>query len=110
MNRSKQKGTAAETAVARFLQKWWPSVERRTLTGSADKGDIAGLTGVVVEVKNQKTINLAAWCDELTAEMINANCPVGFLVVKRRGTTDPAQWYWVTDGNTAVKLLREWGA
>ena len=51
MSRSKAKGTAAETAVVRFLRAvGFTQAERRTLGGTQDRGDIAGVPGVVIEV------------------------------------------------------------
>ena len=113
MNRSKQKGTAAESSVVAYLRGTiWPHAERRTLSGQYDKGDISPGNGspVVIEVKNHRTINLAEWLDELRDEMANAGAEVGFLVVKRRGKANAADWYWICSGPVAVELLREWGA
>ena len=109
MSAARRKGTAAETAVVQFLRRWWPHTERRALNGQHDRGDIAGLPGVVLEVKAAKTITLAAWTDELTTEIANDNADIGWLVIKRRGTTNPANWYWITTGTVAVQLMKEAG-
>ncbi len=106
-NKSKQKGTAWETAVVRWLGQWFPHVERRTLTGSADKGDIAGIVGVVIECKNAAAIDLAKWSRELDAEIHNANADLGFLIIKRRGTTSPGDAYVLTTAASMVKILTE---
>lgn len=93
-NRRKQKGTAAETAVVGYLrQRGWIHAERRTLSGAHDKGDIAGVVGVCLEVKNCKTIDLAGWLDEALVEQLNAAASVGAVIAKKRGTTNPADWY-----------------
>ncbi|KUJ70784.1 hypothetical protein ACZ90_00240 [Streptomyces albus subsp. albus] len=81
--RSKAKGTAAEREVVRYLQTWWPAAERRALSGNKDKGDVAGLPGVVVEVKAAQTQLLAAWKRETETERINAAAESCVLVVKR---------------------------
>ena len=48
MNTSRRKGTAWESALVDYLiGKGWPHAERRALNGCNDKGDIAGLPGVV---------------------------------------------------------------
>ena len=108
MSASKQKGTAAETAVVRYLQaNGFPYSERRTLAGVNDKGDIAGLPGVVLEVKNCKRMELAGWLDELEVEMKNAGAYIGAVVHKRRGTTDPGQWFATLPFSVLVDLLRE---
>jgi len=107
---SRAKGTAAETAVVRFLRDLaWPHAERRALHGNADQGDIAGIPGVVCEVKAAKTITLAAWLDELDAEIVNAHADTGVLVVKRKGTTDVSRWYAVMPFGRWCVLLNEAG-
>lgn len=93
-NRSKAKGTAAETAVVGYLrQRGWIHAERRALAGNVDRGDIAGVVGVTLEVKNCKTIDLAGWLREALVEQANNGDPVGAVIAKRRGTTNPADWY-----------------
>lgn len=95
-NRSKQKGTSWETAVVRWLNdNGHPRAERRTLNGSQDRGDVSGIDDVVIECKNAKAITLAAWVDELAAEMSNAHAGYGAVVIKRRGTTNPGDAYAV---------------
>lgn len=81
--KSKRTGTAAETAVVRYLQQWWPAAERRALSGSKDKGDVAGIPGVVIEVKAAQRQELTAWRRETLAEMENADADLCMLVVKR---------------------------
>ena len=89
--RPKDIGTAAETAVVRFLRdNGFPLAERRALHGSTDRGDITGTPGLVWEVKGgdaAKTASdnqIAAWLDETEIERANANAAYGFLVVARR--------------------------
>jgi Holliday junction resolvase len=81
--KSKAKGTTAEREVVRYLQNWWPAAERRALSGNKDKGDVAGIPGVVVEVKAAKTLQLAAWQRETLVERENAGVDLCVLVVKR---------------------------
>tara|TARA_Y100000401_G_scaffold62156_1_gene49358 strand:- start:3147 stop:3485 length:339 start_codon:yes stop_codon:yes gene_type:complete len=87
-NRAKQKGTQFETAVARFLSEetgaW---VERRALSGTADKGDLIGdgaLADWCLEVKNHKAIDLASFVDQAEAEARNAGSKWFAAIVKRR--------------------------
>ncbi len=65
----KAKGTAAETAVVKYLKGTWDGVERRALAGSADKGDISGIPNVCIEVKDHKKMVLSGWIKELDEEM-----------------------------------------
>lgn len=109
-NPSKQKGTAAETAVVRYLnEQGWPEVERRTLSGSNDKGDIAGLRRLVVEVKACKAMDLSGWLHEVRREVLAAGADFGVIWHKRRGKTHPTDWYVTMRGGDFVQLLKEAG-
>ncbi|MEU6647708.1 hypothetical protein ABZ863_35025 [Saccharomonospora sp. NPDC046836] len=108
MSRSKSKGTAAETAVVRFLRAvGFAQAERRTLSGAQDRGDIAGLPGVVIEVKNCQRQELGAWVAEAELERDNDGASLGVVWHKRRGTTDPGAWFVTMSGDQFAALLRE---
>jgi hypothetical protein len=109
MSKSKQKGTLAETAVAEYLKKTWPAVERRTLGGSNDKGDIAGVENCVVEVKNQRTYKISEWLKETEIERRNAGTDYGVLVVKPNGVgvSRTQEWWAIVSLETITKLLKE---
>lgn len=110
MSKQRAKGTAAETAVVRYLQDHgFPCAERRALHGVNDKGDVTGIGPIVLEVKNHKTMDLAGWIRELEAEMANADTDLGSVVIKKRGTTDPGNWYALLPFGIFVELLREAG-
>ena len=91
-NKSKEKGTAAETAVVRVLRTHgFPHAERRTLKGIYDQGDITGCIGLCFEVKggdaakNASDNQITAWLAETETERVNAGADIGILVVQRRG-------------------------
>lgn len=110
MSKQRAKGTAAETAVVRYLREHgFPYAERRALHGTSDKGDITGCGPVVFEVKNHKTIDLAGWLKELDVEMQNADVNYGAVIAKKRGTTDPGEWYAVMPLYRLIDLLKEAG-
>jgi hypothetical protein len=110
MSRERAKGTAAETAVVRFLQgHGFPYAERRALHGTADRGDITGIGPVVLEVKNCARLELSTWLHELEREIVNASASTGAVVAKRRGKTDPAGWYAILPFGDLVELLLEAG-
>lgn len=110
MNRSKQKGTAAETAVVRYLHtRGWLHAERRALSGSQDRGDVAGIPGVVIEVKNCKRDELGAWVDEAEQERANDGAVHSAVWHKRRGTTDPGAWFVTMTGEQYADLLIDAG-
>jgi hypothetical protein len=87
VNRPKAKGTSAETAVVEYLRiNGWPRAERRALTGSLDKGDIANVWGLAIEVKYANAgMKVGPWLVETGVERINAGADHGILVVKPRG-------------------------
>lgn len=109
MSRSKQKGTAWETAVVRYLAEYSPTVERRALHGGRDLGDVTGIAGVVIECKNEKTLALASYVDEAIAEGDNANADVAVAWIHRRGKASPADGYVVMNGTQFVSLLIDAG-
>lgn len=110
MSKSKQKGTAFETAVVRYLNDHgFPYAERAPLAGNKDRGDITGTPGLVWECKNAREIRLAEWSDETFVEMVNAAADYGILVIKRPRHGDPADSYGVLPLSDLVKLLKEAG-
>ncbi len=110
MSRSRAKGTAWETRLVEYLRdQGWPHAERRAMQGSRDRGDIAGVVGVVIEAKSCRAVDLAGWLDETTVEQANAGANVGAVWVKRRGRTNPGAGYVVMAGATFTTLLREAG-
>jgi hypothetical protein len=111
-NPSKQKGTAAETAVVGYLRsRGWLHAERRAHHGNTDKGDLTGIPGVCVEIKDHKVSSQSfpAYIDEAEAEKRNANAEVGVAWVKRRGTTDPGRWIVAMTGEQFTDLLKAAG-
>jgi Holliday junction resolvase len=110
MSKSKQKGTAAETAVVRYLQEHgFPYAERRALHGNLDKGDITGCGPIVFEVKDHAKITIPAWLKELEEEVANAKAEAGAVVAKKRGTLKVGEWYAIMPVSALVKLLKEAG-
>ncbi len=106
MSKSKQKGTAAETAVVKWLQcNGYPDVERRALGGVLDKGDIAGLRSMVLEVKDHARMDLAGWIGEAEQERVNAGASHCAVVHKRRGKGNPNDWYVTLSGEQLLRFL-----
>lgn len=99
----KRKGSAAELAVAKWLRKLgWVHAERSRAGWTDDRGDIDGMPGVCIEVKNEKRIDLPGYLRELEVEMKNAMAWTGTVIVKRRGSTNVDDWY-------AVMPAKVWG-
>lgn len=104
----KQKGTEWESAIRDYLQRHgWPTVERLPLTGSRDRGDLAGIPGLVVEAKAARTLELGSWLNEAEHERVNARAEVGVVWAKRLGRAGAGEGFVVMTGDTFVKLLRK---
>jgi hypothetical protein len=102
----KRKGSSAELAVAKWLNRLgWTQAERSRAGWTDDRGDIDGIPGVCIEVKNEKRIDLPGYLRELEVEMKNAKAWAGAVIVKRRGSTDPADWYAVMPAQKWAELL-----
>lgn len=107
---SKRKGSAFELEIVKaFIAAGWQWAERRLAGNQYDTGDITGIPGVVIECKNQKTLKLAEWVDELVVEMRNARTHIGAVVHKRKGTTDPLDYYVTMRVRDWMALLKEAG-
>lgn len=110
MSSSKKRGTAWETAVCRLLAvEGFPHVERRALNGTQDRGDVAGIPGVVIEAKNCRQTQLAAWVDEAAIEQANDGADYSAVWHHRRGKASPADGFVTMTGATFVRLLRAAG-
>ena len=99
----KRKGSAAELAVAKWLRKLgWSHAERSRAGFQDDRGDIDGMPGVCIEVKNEKKIDIPGYLRELEVEIANAQAWTGTVIVKRRGSMNVDDWY-------AVMPAKIWG-
>jgi len=108
VNKSKIKGTAAESAVVSFLRtRGFPHAERLALQGALDRGDITGIPGICVEVKNESEYTLAGWLKELRAEVENSKADFGFVAAKPKavGFTRVGQWYAIMNHGSWRTLL-----
>lgn len=87
VNKPKNKGTAAESALAVYLQlSGFPYAERRSLQGALDKGDITGTPGLCWEMKVADAgFQLSGWLRETETERVNSRSEWGILVCKPKG-------------------------
>ncbi len=83
----KAKGSAFERDVVAYLRgNGFPYAERAYGAGrSQDVGDIDGIPGWTIEVKNHRRLELAGWMDEAEAESTNGRQRFWAVVAKRRG-------------------------
>jgi hypothetical protein len=111
LSKSKQKGTLAETAVVELLKEVWPMAERRALSGINDKGDIAGIPKIVIEVKNQKSYKIPEWLNETKVEKANSDADLGVLVIKPNGVgvSRVSDWWAVLPLRDLISLLQKAG-
>jgi hypothetical protein len=102
----KRKGSAAELAVAKWLRKLgWIHAERSRAGWTDDRGDIDGMPGVCIEVKNEKKIDIPGYLRELEVEMENAKAWTGTVIIKRRGSMNVDDWYAVMPAKIWAELL-----
>ena len=104
-------GTAAESAVCRYLAaNGFPHAERRSLKGTFDQGDVTGTPGICWEVKGgaaAKTASdglIATWLDETDLERVNARADIGVLVVQRAGIgpANAGRWWAVVNSTDFI--------
>jgi hypothetical protein len=101
-----KKGPKFEADVVAWLQSHgFPYAERRVMGGNRDRGDVAGIPGVCLELKNCREWKLAGWIEEARAEAANAGCAVWAVVVKRPKMSDPGEAYVVTNLATFAHLI-----
>lgn len=107
VNRPKQIGTAAETAVLKIVKPYFPDAHRLVLAGKADQGDIRLNNRFILEVKGGKQaqqigdVQLAKWMTEANVEAVHASVDWGILVTQRAGVGAPNAhrwWAWLTVG------------
>lgn len=107
---SRRKGANAENEVVKYLRgNGFPYAERR-LTGSDDPyGDVTGIPGVVIEVKNHATLDLGTWVAQLEDELHHTKADVGAVIHKRKGRTNVGEWYATLPAAVLARLLVEAG-
>ncbi len=110
MSASRRKGTSWESAIVAYLRESGAvHAERRALNGAKDRGDVAGVPGVVIEAKSAARLDLAGWVGEANTERDNDGAELGVVWAKRRGKASAADGYVLMDGRTLVGLLRAAG-
>lgn len=98
---AKRAGASFERQIADFLAEVLDNdyIDRKPRGGSKDTGDIGGVKidghRLVLELKNCARMDLPGWTREAKQEAINDGALAGFVIHKRKGTTDPGK-QWVT--------------
>ena len=105
---AKRKGSQAERDVVAYLKaNGYPYADRRVAGATLDKGDISGVLGVTIEIKNHARLDLAGWLAELEVEMKNDNAWTGVVIHKRKGKGDVGQWYATMPARIWLELLKK---
>lgn len=106
---SVDKGYRANLAVVRYLNaNGFPhAVIRSKGLGGADIDELG--PGLEIEVKNRERWDLSGWLDQLAEAMAASDAEQGAVVVKRKGTTDVASWWFVQTMRIANRLHGEVG-
>ena len=107
VNRPREIGTAAETAVVKVLRDYFPTADRSPLRGGHDQGDIRGTGDFIWEVKagaqarGAKSLGEATagrvteWLRQTEVERVNARVRFGILVTVRGGVgPNNARRWW----------------
>lgn len=91
---NRRRGITYERAVVAYLRARGVPADRTPTGRHVDGGDVDGLPGWLVEVKNHARLDLAGWLD-LAATKAARSGRRPLLVVKRRGVADPGEHYAV---------------
>ncbi len=105
---AKAKGAGAERDFRDWVREnGFPYADRRLAGATLDKGDISGIPGVTIEIKNHAKMDLAGWVEELITEMNNDKAWTGAVVHKRKGKGNPADWYATMPVSVWIELLKK---
>jgi hypothetical protein len=101
-----EKGSYAETVVARALAPYGQEVHRPRTTSlrERDTGDVHGLP-MVVSVKNRQRMVLSEWVDELGHMVERSRWDTGVVVHKRSGRGQVNDWYVTTSFGLFLPLV-----
>jgi hypothetical protein len=106
-SKSKIKGSKAELDFVKWARQWFPYADRRLAGATLDKGDVSGINGVCIEIKNHAKLDLAGWLAELEVETKNSKSWTGVVIHKRKGKGNPADWYATMPASVWMELLRK---
>ena len=108
VNRSGIKGTKGETDRVNYLRaRGWHYATRIPKKGARDEGDIIldQAVPVMVESKETKSFTPSTFVAEMEAQITNAKAEFGFVIWKKRGTTDVGKYYALTTVEQIMGLV-----
>jgi Holliday junction resolvase len=106
-NPNKAKGSAAERAVADYLNVRGFEAERVPAGSNLDRGDIwvPEKSFPAIQVKNHARLDLSGWVDDVAIQARNAGRETGIVIHKRRGKGNPASWYVTCTLDTLITII-----
>jgi hypothetical protein len=106
-NPNKAKGSAAERAVADYLNVRGLEAERVPAGSNLDRGDIwvPDKSFPAIQVKNHARLDLSGWVDDVAIQAKNAGRETGIVIHKRRGKGNPASWYVTCTLDTLITII-----
>ncbi len=102
-NPQKRKGSAFERLICDYLAERMPC-ERIPAGATLDRGDL-WTEAAAIQCKNCRSLSLGAWLRDAMKQQANAGKRWHALVVKRKGTTDPAEQFVVMSLQQFRELL-----
>jgi hypothetical protein len=100
----RRKGATYERQIAAYLRTLGAhSIRTQPLGGRQTLGDLTNPWGLHLELKNHQRLDLAGWIDQATRDATADRTPV--VIIKRRGTTDPARSYAVLELHHLIHLI-----
>ena len=114
---AKQAGARFERVVADWLafRLRDDRIDRRVKTGAKDRGDLTGIRTplggrVVAELKDYAgRVMVGPWLSEVAVEAGNDDAPVGVVIFKRRGISDPGSQGVLMTVETFARLIEGGG-
>lgn len=114
---AKQAGARFERIIADWLafRLRDDRIDRRVKTGAKDRGDLTGIRTplggrVVAELKDYAgRVMVGPWLSEAAVEAGNDDAPVGVVIFKRRGISDPGQQGVLMTVETFARLIEGGG-
>lgn len=113
-NKSKAKGTRAESKVVKYLIDHGISAKRKALSGNKDEGDIGVEfygTDITLEVKTGKMTDnysrkqLEEWLRQTEVEGKNSDTRSALVIVRYRRKIDDAEVIWKKDNGIMLIYL-----
>jgi hypothetical protein len=102
-NPAKRKGSSFERLICDYLGETVPC-ERIPAGSELDRGDL-WTPHAAIQCKNRAQLSLGAWLDDTVAQQANAHKPYHWLVVKRRGSADPANQFAICTVEQLRRIL-----